>query len=484
MYMKIILLPVLLLFATAAGAQGVAIGNDNTPPDASAMLDIRSDSKGLLIPRLTQAQRNAIATPATGLLIYQTDATPGFYFNSGTPAAPAWTPLQLAAWLLTGNAGVNPATQFIGTTDNNALQMRTNNLLRMQVMPNGQVVINGTNRQSGQDALTVLGAGMSNVLTGFNYPINGYTGNTSTAGVYGENAGAGQGILGQNMSTGAGVYGINNSVGAGGIGVAGLSANNVGVRGQTNAASAAGVVGASINASGVGVIGLGNITAHNNIGAGTGVIGQGTNFGVIGYAATSASPVTTNIWGGYFDYLPGANTFAYIAGRSGTTDYGILSTGVKSTMVQDEEGNNRIMYCTEAPEVLFQDVGTGQLVNGRAHITIDPLLARNIHVSESKPLKVFIQLEGDCKGVFVTNKSAAGFDVVELQGGASNTPFTYQLIANRANSTDAAGRVVSRFADSRFPIGPARMGRDGRERIQTTQLSPLELPEKAREEKE
>ena len=485
MYVKIILLPVLLLFATAAGAQGVAVGNDNTPPDASAVLDIRSDSKGLLIPRLTQAQRNAIATPATGLLIYQTDATPGFYCNSGTPAAPVWTPLQLAAWLLNGNAGTNAASQFIGTTDNNALQMRTNNALRMQVMSNGQVVINGTNRQSAQDALTVLGAGMPDALGSFNYPINGYTGNTSSAGIYGENAGAGQGILGQNMSTGAGVYGINNSAGAGGIGVAGMSANNAGVRGQTNAASAAGVVGVGFNAGGVGVIGLGNsINTHTNPGTGAGVLGQGASFGVIGYAATATSTLTTNIWGGYFDYLPGANTFAFIAGRSGTTDYGILSNGVKSTMVKDEQGNNRIMYCTEAPEVLFQDVGTGQLVNGRAHITIDPLLARNIHVSESKPLKVFIQLEGDCKGVFVTNKSALGFDVIELQGGASNTPFTYQVIANRANSTDAAGRVVSRFADSRFPVGPDRIGRDSMDRMQTTPLSPLELPEKARVRKE
>jgi hypothetical protein len=194
----------------------------------------------------------------------------------------------------------------------------------------------------------------------------------------------------------------------------------------------------------------------------------------------SGTSSTPNIWGGYFDFLLGANTYAFIAGRSGNTDYGILSTGVKSTMVKDEENRNRIMYCTEAPEVLFQDVGTGQLVSGQAHIKIDPLLARNIHVSESKPLKVFIQLEGDCKGVYVTNKSAAGFDVIELQGGRSNTPFTYQIIANRANTTDAAGRVTSRFADSRFPIGPDRIEPAGQDKARMVQVPPLELPEKAR----
>jgi hypothetical protein len=71
-------------------SQGVAINNDNSPPDPSAMLDAKSTTKGILVPRMTMAQRNAIVSPASGLMIYQTDNTPGFYFNSRTPANPSW----------------------------------------------------------------------------------------------------------------------------------------------------------------------------------------------------------------------------------------------------------------------------------------------------------------------------------------------------------------------------------------------------------
>ncbi|MHC1775001.1 MAG: tail fiber domain-containing protein [Lentimicrobium sp.] len=71
-------------------SQGVAINSDNSPPDPSAMLDVKSTTKGVLVPRMTFAQRNAIVSPAAGLMIYQTDNTPGFYFNSRTPANPSW----------------------------------------------------------------------------------------------------------------------------------------------------------------------------------------------------------------------------------------------------------------------------------------------------------------------------------------------------------------------------------------------------------
>lgn len=73
---------VLLLKTNHASAQA-SIGI--ATPDASAMLDITATGKGLLIPRMPMANRPA--SPAIGLLIYQTDNTPGFYFYNGT----AWT---------------------------------------------------------------------------------------------------------------------------------------------------------------------------------------------------------------------------------------------------------------------------------------------------------------------------------------------------------------------------------------------------------
>lgn len=84
---------IVFITTTKAGAQNTFPANGNvgigtTSPNASAILDINSTTKGMLAPRMTKAQRDAIVTPATGLLIFQTNATPGLYIYSGTVWAP------------------------------------------------------------------------------------------------------------------------------------------------------------------------------------------------------------------------------------------------------------------------------------------------------------------------------------------------------------------------------------------------------------
>ncbi|MCF8258143.1 MAG: tail fiber domain-containing protein [Flavobacteriales bacterium] len=81
---------------TKAQTDGVIVtglANHAQVRDASAVLEGHSDNQGFLVPRLTLLQRNAITLPATSLLIFQTDNTPGYYYNSGTPAAPVWVRL-------------------------------------------------------------------------------------------------------------------------------------------------------------------------------------------------------------------------------------------------------------------------------------------------------------------------------------------------------------------------------------------------------
>lgn len=104
-----------------ATAQNVGIGTNT--PNASAQLEISSNSKGLLIPRMTSAERGAIASPAQGLLIYQTDGTTGFYVNrSGLPAIPNWSLVTegINQWLpgLIGGSiySINSGNVGIGTT--------------------------------------------------------------------------------------------------------------------------------------------------------------------------------------------------------------------------------------------------------------------------------------------------------------------------------------------------------------------------------
>ena len=93
----------LFLFVHVSHAQtnnfelATSINDTGEDPDSSSILDISSTSHGMLIPRMTMIQRDLITEPATSLLIYQTDDTPGFYFNAGTPLSPSWQSLHQLA---------------------------------------------------------------------------------------------------------------------------------------------------------------------------------------------------------------------------------------------------------------------------------------------------------------------------------------------------------------------------------------------------
>ncbi|RTY95930.1 tail fiber domain-containing protein [Flavobacterium sp. GT3R68] len=133
-----LLLCALVFTLTTSSFSQVGIGT--TTPNASSILDITSTTAGLLTPRMTTAQKSAIASPATGLLIYQTDGTAGFYYYNGS----AWTPFGSTGWALTGNAGTTPASNFLGTIDGQDLVIKTNNAEVIRVLSGGNVGIGTT----------------------------------------------------------------------------------------------------------------------------------------------------------------------------------------------------------------------------------------------------------------------------------------------------------------------------------------------------
>lgn len=574
---KVLFLFAFLLLTIFVQAQNVAINSTGTTANASAMLDVSSTNSGVLIPRLALTGTTSAApvtAPATSLVVYNTatvsDVTPGFYFWNGS----AWVRFLTGAsnaWDLTGNAGINPATNFIGTTDAQPWIVRTNNTERVRILSGGNILFNRTTALYATDLFEAQGNAT------FPDAINGYTDQATGSGIYGEcSAGAGIGVIGVNSTataagTGPGVYGQSNQTGAAGVwgsggtftrgvlgstnnatyggtqgqnahidgdGVVGINSaaaalgvgtgvfgqcsqgggaaagvygyndhtagaaiigynaaaagagNGRGVIGITaqSGGSAAGVYAANTNAAGEGLMSFNTAATGTNVGdaiyaqtaqsqgfgifainthtTGTGCVGSGNNVatssylttgsggaftgsstGVYGYA--SSTTAGTNRFGGYFANANG--DFAYVGGRTtANTVRKIEGNGTVNTIVSDINGNRVTLTCPEAPEVLFMDYGHASLVNGKAHVVIDPTFTKNILVDENHPLKVFIQLEGECNGVYVTNKTATGFDVIELHNGNSSVSFSYQIVAQRGNEVDENGNVLSNYVVGRF----------------------------------
>jgi trimeric autotransporter adhesin len=175
--MKNLFCLLMLALSMSVTAQ-VAINTDGSVPDNSAMLDVKSTDKGILLPRMTLAQRNAITSPANGLMIYQTDNSPGYYYNSGTSGSPVWVISGTGSgWGLTGNSGTASGTNFIGTTDNVPLTFRVNNLLSGKIDPSkynvslGYQTLNSNttgygNTANGDGALYSNTTGYSNTANG------------------------------------------------------------------------------------------------------------------------------------------------------------------------------------------------------------------------------------------------------------------------------------------------------------------------------
>jgi hypothetical protein len=132
------------LLSAGLHAQNVGIGTAN--PDPSARLHIEDNVRGLLIPNVALTATNVAApvtNPATSLLVYNTATagagatavSPGFYYWDGSQ----WVRLLGGgeAWLLTGNAGTDPAVNFLGTTDAQPLCIRVDNQETFRFNPPG-----------------------------------------------------------------------------------------------------------------------------------------------------------------------------------------------------------------------------------------------------------------------------------------------------------------------------------------------------------
>jgi hypothetical protein len=302
--------------------------------------------------------------------------------------------------------------------------------------------------------------------------VDGVTSSGTASGVAGINNGNGVGVYG---TGGTGVYGISNS----GYGIYGISNSSHGIVGLSNG-NFYGVVGEGGGAGlygsgGYGVLGYGTSgygMYGQHVGASilgseipyAGIWGDTNTLGAAGVAGTGMD----GIGGIFLNDSPSGNWALVAANYSSSGPIFTaenIANGVSCTInasaqlhcdggigaiVQLDSGNRKVaMAGIESPENWFEDFGSAQLVNGVAVIQLDRDFIQT--VSTEKDYRVFPVPNGDCQGLYVTNKSANSFEVRELGGGSSNIRFDYRIAAVRKNYETV------RFADHTKDLDPRKM---------------------------
>jgi hypothetical protein len=210
-----------------------------------------------------------------------------------------------------------------------------------------------------------------------------------------------------------------------------------------------GVVGQSMSTPlGIGVLGFGqneSTTFVKATGPAVGVWGdtivtggsgvEGTEDNGIALSGTNNSAQFPALFVANLDNSSTANPLLTATGN-GTGDCMIFvngdlkCTGSKSAVVPVDGGSRKVaLYAVEAPENWFEDAGSGQLSNGSAIVSLEPTFAQTVNTGMD--YHVFLTPNGDCKGLFVTQKTPTSFVVRELGGGTSNIAFDYRIMARR-----------------------------------------------------
>jgi hypothetical protein len=140
--------------------------------------------------------------------------------------------------------------------------------------------------------------------------------------------------------------------------------------------------------------------------------------------------------GWFFNYSSNS-AGAIVLMTQGTTGYCITvgngdlyCSGSKSAVVPVDNGTRKVaLYAVEAPENWFEDFGSGQLSGGAARVALEPIFAQTVNTGVE--YHVFLTPKGDSKGLYVSNETAAGFEVHESGGGRSAIAFDYRIVARR-----------------------------------------------------
>lgn len=271
------------------------IGIGTSTPDASAILDLSSTSKGLLLPRMTAEQQESILNPAIGLLVFNT-TTGALSTNKGNAFGKLWV----------GASGTIGATGAVGPVG--------------PVGPAGALSTIGSgvaNLSSAEGA--TIGGGSTNMACGVNSTVVGGTTNVAC----GENSIVGGGSTNEARALNSSVvggttnhaFGINSFVGGGTTNKA-IALNSSVSGGTTNQANgvASSVLGGTSNAAN---------GENSNVGGGSSNLAQGFGSGIAGGQSNVATGDYSAVSGGRYNV---ANSYGEWVGGLYGTDYIATST--------------------------------------------------------------------------------------------------------------------------------------------------------------
>jgi hypothetical protein len=200
---KFILLTMLMVGITSATINAqVGINEDNSQPDATAILDVKSTTKGVLIPRMTSTQKAAITTPATGLIVYDNTTSSFWYYNGA-----AWTEIISDSQTLISDADNDTKIQVEKSANEDIIRFDIggSEILVLTKSPAGATILGFPNNNSN----TFIGEGAGYSTTGSYNVFSGYAAGYFTTGSFNVFSGHQAGFF----NTGDGNVFIGNNVG-------------------------------------------------------------------------------------------------------------------------------------------------------------------------------------------------------------------------------------------------------------------------------
>ncbi len=248
--------------------------------------------------------------------------------------------------------------------------------------------------------------------------------------VYVSNSGGGNGIESYNLASSGsdnGVYASSPN-----------STTGVGVFGQSGSESATGE--GAIGSWGIAGGGVWGDGGNGTTSVNWGVIGT-VDDGVAGLFQNNSTAGTDTV---LVSALNSSSAPLVVEGATGSCIIdaaGDLSCSGTVSAVAALDGGKRTVTTSaiQSPQNWFEDAGAAELVNGRAVVTLDPDFIQTVNTEMD--YKVFPVPNGDCKGLYVTSKTATSFEVRELGGGTSSVRFDYRIMAIRRKYENV------RFAD-------------------------------------